>query len=335
MTRIKNDNIHITMCPFSSTRGNKFENKKDYPIKKYLNFGIQLNINSDDPAYHGATLTQSFNYVDDMWNLSKEEWKTISLNSVNGTFLNDKEKEEYRKEVITFFEEKWQIKSLKKHFFKCFFKLYIKIISDKISINITPDSKGMHVLFINSVVVTLVFCETIITTEETGDIALKRFPAIWNGTIAAAELIPDACAIDGRIGASANNNAVPDPLNKTINAVNITKIIGSNMELPPVNFIADSNLAIKPIFVKPFIKTSAATLKATITILAPIPFQKAAVSVDTTLKDFLLIHSQNMAIIKLKKVTNSTDISKPPLNAKVLRIKLIITSIIGNIGKIV
>ncbi|WP_041618884.1 amidohydrolase family protein [Spiroplasma taiwanense] len=73
LEKIKNDNIHITMCPFWSTRGSKFPNKKDYPIKKYLDFGLSININSDYPAYHGATINEGLIYVQDMWNLTKKE----------------------------------------------------------------------------------------------------------------------------------------------------------------------------------------------------------------------------------------------------------------------
>ncbi len=48
---ILKQNISLTVCPVSNVKIGPYESLKVHPIKKMMDFGMKLSINSDDPAY--------------------------------------------------------------------------------------------------------------------------------------------------------------------------------------------------------------------------------------------------------------------------------------------
>lgn len=66
----------------------------EVPIRKFLEEGVKFSINSDDPAYFGGYILKNYCAVQKAFNLSKEEWKTIVQNSINGSWTNQQRKDE-------------------------------------------------------------------------------------------------------------------------------------------------------------------------------------------------------------------------------------------------
>ena len=60
MQRLKNEQIPLTVCPNSNIELKVFDNYKQHNIKKLLDYGLNVTVNSDDPAYFKGYLNDNF-----------------------------------------------------------------------------------------------------------------------------------------------------------------------------------------------------------------------------------------------------------------------------------
>jgi adenosine deaminase len=99
MKRLKEEQIPLTVCPNSNVELKVFENYKEHNIKKLLDYGLNVCVNSDDPAYFKGYLNQNFINLYENLDLSKEDIVKLVKNSFNSSFISDLLKEKYIKKV--------------------------------------------------------------------------------------------------------------------------------------------------------------------------------------------------------------------------------------------
>ncbi len=99
MQRLKEEQIPLTVCPNSNIELKVFENYKEHNIKKLLDFGLNITVNSDDPAYFKGYLNQNFINLYENLELSKKDIIKLVKNSFNSSFISDELKHEYIKKV--------------------------------------------------------------------------------------------------------------------------------------------------------------------------------------------------------------------------------------------
>lgn len=99
MERIVKEKIPLTVCPLSNLKLCVFKKLGDHNLKKLLERGVKVTINSDDPAYFGGYANQNFIETAQALNLSNEELKTIAANSFEASFLSAEQKLEWVKRV--------------------------------------------------------------------------------------------------------------------------------------------------------------------------------------------------------------------------------------------
>lgn len=99
MQRLKKEQIPLTVCPNSNIELKVFENYKEHNIKELLDFGLNVTVNSDDPAYFKGYLNQNFINLYENLQLSKEDIIKLVKNSFSSAFISDKLKEEYLEKV--------------------------------------------------------------------------------------------------------------------------------------------------------------------------------------------------------------------------------------------
>ena len=64
------------------------------PIRKFLDANVKFSINSDDPAYFGGYILDNYCAVQEAFQLSFREWRTIAENSVSGSWISEERKGE-------------------------------------------------------------------------------------------------------------------------------------------------------------------------------------------------------------------------------------------------
>jgi adenosine deaminase len=91
--------IPFEMCPTSNRQTHAVENMDDYPFMDYLNKGVKVTLNTDDPAIEGTTLQDEYRYMKETFNLTAEQEKQLLSNAAEAAFTTDEVKAELKKEL--------------------------------------------------------------------------------------------------------------------------------------------------------------------------------------------------------------------------------------------
>ena len=89
---LKEKNIPLTVCPLSNIKLCVFDKLENHNLKKMLDKGLRVMVNSDDPAYFGGYLNTNLIQTSKALNLSLEEVKVLIQNSFKSSFLDEKSK---------------------------------------------------------------------------------------------------------------------------------------------------------------------------------------------------------------------------------------------------
>tara|TARA_B100000579_G_scaffold427082_1_gene435188 strand:- start:8 stop:1009 length:1002 start_codon:yes stop_codon:yes gene_type:complete len=89
---LKQKNIPLTVCPLSNIKLCVFDKLKNHNLKKMLNRGLRVMVNSDDPAYFGGYLNTNLIESSKALDLSLEDVKILIQNSFKSSFLDEKSK---------------------------------------------------------------------------------------------------------------------------------------------------------------------------------------------------------------------------------------------------
>ena len=97
--KLVGDKVPLTVCPLSNIKLRVFKNLKEHNLKKMLNKGLMITINSDDPAYFGGYVNKNLIESQAALNLSMDDIKTLIINSFKSSFLKEKEKRKWIKQL--------------------------------------------------------------------------------------------------------------------------------------------------------------------------------------------------------------------------------------------
>ena len=87
LSRLAESRMPLTVCPLSNTRLCIFEKMKDHNLKRLLDAGLCVTVNSDDPAYFGGYMNENLTAVQQGLNLSKEDLVELVKNGFRASFL--------------------------------------------------------------------------------------------------------------------------------------------------------------------------------------------------------------------------------------------------------
>jgi len=97
--KLLDDQIPLTVCPLSNIKLCVFKKLKDHNLKKLLNNGLMVMVNSDDPAYFGGYINKNLIECQAALNLSKEDIKKLIINSFKSSFLKEDKKKEWIEKI--------------------------------------------------------------------------------------------------------------------------------------------------------------------------------------------------------------------------------------------
>ncbi|MEA2024089.1 MAG: adenosine deaminase [Actinomycetota bacterium] len=90
--RLVSEGIPLTMCPLSNVKLRVFDRLEDHNLKRLLDRGIRVTINSDDPAYFGGYVLDNYVSTAAALDLSREDLISLARNSIEASFLADGDK---------------------------------------------------------------------------------------------------------------------------------------------------------------------------------------------------------------------------------------------------
>ena len=81
--------IPLEMCPTSNLMTASVPSLAEWPLRTYLDAGIAVTINTDDPAIERTDIKREFRLLADAFALDKEEVRQLLVNSVRASFVDD------------------------------------------------------------------------------------------------------------------------------------------------------------------------------------------------------------------------------------------------------
>jgi len=97
--RLARQQTPLTMCPLSNLRLRGIPDLASSPVKKALDAGLLVTVNSDDPSYFGGYVGDNYKAVRKALNLSAADVTTLAANSFKASFLTDAEKQTHLDKV--------------------------------------------------------------------------------------------------------------------------------------------------------------------------------------------------------------------------------------------
>jgi adenosine deaminase len=87
VARLRDERIPLTVCPLSNLRLRVVETMADHPMRRLMDEGLLVCVNSDDPAYFGGYVADNYRALVEGLGFGKDEIVTLARNSIEASFL--------------------------------------------------------------------------------------------------------------------------------------------------------------------------------------------------------------------------------------------------------
>lgn len=87
--RLARERIPLTVCPFSNVRLRVCDTLEAHPLKKMLDAGLVVTINSDDPAYFGGYVGANWRDTVTALGLDRADAIRLARNGIEAAFVDD------------------------------------------------------------------------------------------------------------------------------------------------------------------------------------------------------------------------------------------------------
>ena len=99
MQRLIAEKMPLTVCPLSNLKLCVVDDMAQHNIRRLLQQGVHVTVNSDDPSYFGGYMNDNFIAITEALNLTNEELKQLAINSFEASFISDEMKKAYIAQV--------------------------------------------------------------------------------------------------------------------------------------------------------------------------------------------------------------------------------------------
>ena len=92
MQRLIADKMPLTVCPLSNLKLCVVDDMQQHNIRRLLQQGVHVTVNSDDPSYFGGYMNDNFIAIAEALDLSNDELKQLAINSFEASFISEADK---------------------------------------------------------------------------------------------------------------------------------------------------------------------------------------------------------------------------------------------------
>jgi len=87
--------LPLTMCPLSNLKLKVVKSLEVHPLKKLMDAGVVVTVNSDDPAYFGGYVNENYLAISKALGLTESDVVQLAKNSFNASFISQADKESF------------------------------------------------------------------------------------------------------------------------------------------------------------------------------------------------------------------------------------------------
>ena len=95
MQRLIAEKMPLTVCPLSNLKLCVVDDMAKHNIRRLLQQGVHVTVNSDDPSYFGGYMNDNFIAIAEALDLSNNELKPLAKNSFEASFISVAEKQKW------------------------------------------------------------------------------------------------------------------------------------------------------------------------------------------------------------------------------------------------
>ncbi|RKG50980.1 adenosine deaminase [Acinetobacter cumulans] len=95
MQRLIAEKMPLTVCPLSNLKLCVVQDMAEHNIRRLLQQGVHVTVNSDDPSYFGGYMNDNFIAIAEALDLSNDELKQLAINSFEASFIEDADKQQW------------------------------------------------------------------------------------------------------------------------------------------------------------------------------------------------------------------------------------------------
>jgi len=97
--RVVRDRIPLTMCPLSNLRLRVVDDLAHHNLKRLLDAGVVVTINSDDPAYFGGYIVDNYVAAASALGLTTMDLAKIARSSIEASFVTEEQRAAWLEEI--------------------------------------------------------------------------------------------------------------------------------------------------------------------------------------------------------------------------------------------
>ena len=102
LARLARERIPLTVCPMSNVRLRVFKRMEEHNLKRLLQQGLCVTVNSDDPAYFGGYVADNYLAVQRALGLSRADITQLARNSIEACFLPAAARDAWQRKIGEF-----------------------------------------------------------------------------------------------------------------------------------------------------------------------------------------------------------------------------------------
>jgi adenosine deaminase len=99
IARLADSSIPLTVCPLSNLALGGVERLEEHNLKRLMDRGVMVTVNSDDPAYFGGYLLDNYVRTARALDLTSDDLATLARNSIEASFATDHERARWLAEL--------------------------------------------------------------------------------------------------------------------------------------------------------------------------------------------------------------------------------------------
>ena len=100
--RLVAEAVPLTLCPLSNLKLRVIDKMTDHPLKKMLQLGLHVTLNSDDPAYFGGYVNENYMAVAEAFELDRATLGQLARNSITASFAEPRRRQALLAELVCY-----------------------------------------------------------------------------------------------------------------------------------------------------------------------------------------------------------------------------------------
>lgn len=99
VARLRDERMVLTVCPLSNVRLRVVERLADHPLPRLLAEGLNVTLNSDDPAYFGGGMLDNFLACHQAFGWDRATLRALAGNAIEAAFMSEARRAELRERL--------------------------------------------------------------------------------------------------------------------------------------------------------------------------------------------------------------------------------------------